>query len=180
MFQLSRIRVAVLAVLALVAFAALPVATTAAAPERFVIEVDETFTDEFLTDVCGFEVTQTVTGTIKGKTFFDEEGNPVREIAQFNLNGTFAANGNVVPFITRGPDRVTFNPDGSMTIQISGIIGRVVVPGQGVLGPVIGNFLVTISPEGDFTFEVIGGRDDGEAFFGSPGEPGLLCDLLAP
>jgi len=180
MFQLPRFRLAVFAILALVAFAALPAAATAAAPERFVFEVDETFTDEFLTEVCGFEVTTTVTGTVRGVSFVDEEGNLVREIVQVNINGTFAANGNVVPFITRQAVRATLHPDGSQTVQLTGILGRAVVPGQGLVGSTIGNFLVTVSGEDEFTFEMIGGRDDAEAFFGSPGEPGPLCDLLAP
>ena len=177
MFQLPRLRLAVFAMLAVVAFAALPAAATAAKPERFVIQVDETFT--FFSESCGFEITQTVTGTIKGVSFFDEEGNLVREIVQVNINGSFAANGNVVPFITRATDRVTIHPDGSLTIHTTGIIGRAVVRGEGLVGATIGHFLLTISPEGEETFEMIGGQENEEEFFGTPGNPGTLCDLLA-
>jgi hypothetical protein len=61
----------------------------------------------------------------------------------------------------------------------AGISGRAVVPGQGLVGATIGHFVVTIPAEGEPIFEMIGGQDNEEAFFGSPGEPGLLCDLLA-
>ena len=158
-----------LALLAL--FVAAPVG--AAKPVAFSEAVDESFVVD---DVCDFPYTQTLIGTVKGRTFIDKAGNPVREIDQIRIDGTFAANGNVVPFVIRQVDHVTFNSDGSVTVTSTGIIGRAVVKGQGLAGATIGRVVLTFPADGgDPTVDFEAGQNNEAEFFGP-----ILCGLLAP
>ena len=122
-----RPRLVVVTIFALLALAlAAPVG--AAKPVPFTETVNESFVVD---DVCAFPYTQTLVGTVTGRTFVDAAGTPVREIARIHIDGTFAANGVVVPFVIREVDHVTFNPDGSVTVASTGIIGRAKVAGAG-------------------------------------------------
>jgi hypothetical protein len=162
-----------LALFALAVLVASPSTALAAKPVPFEFEVNESFT---VTDVCAFPYSQTLVGTIQGTTRFDAAGNPVSEIAQIHLDGTFEANGIVVPFIIRGADHVSFNADGSVTVITSGITGRAVVPGHGLVGGSIGRLQVTFPADGSEPIvEVLSGQNNDEEFFG-----GILCDLLTP
>lgn len=158
-----------LAVLAL----ASPGGAGAAKPEPFTEPIDESFVVD---DVCPFPYTQTLVGTVSGRTFLDAAGNPVREVARIRIDGTFAANGAVVPFVVRQIDHVTVNPDGSVTVASTGIIGRAKAAGVGVVGATIGRYVFTFpAGGGEPTVEFEAGRNNEEAFFGP-----ILCGLLAP
>ena len=145
----------------------LPSPALAAKPVPFTVEINESF---IVTDVCDFPYTQTLIGTVSGRTFVDKAGNPVREVARIRLDGTFAANGNVVPFIVRSIDHVTFNADGSVTVATTGIIGRAAG------GATIGRIVVTFpAGGGEPTIDFEAGRNNESEFFGP-----ILCGKLAP
>lgn len=165
-------RLVILTALALLTLT-LPGPALAAPPVPFSEAINESFV---ITDLCAFPVTQTVTGTVRGRTFVDEAGNPVREIGRVHLDGTFAANGVVVPFIVRQGFNVTFNDDGSVTVALTGVIGRVVVKGQGLVGATIGRVVLTFpAGEGEPTVDFEAGQNNEAEFFGP-----ILCGLLTP
>ena len=170
----TRLRCAiVLPTVVLIALVLAPLGVLAAKPERFSETVNEQFVVD---DVCPFPYTQTLVGTFNGKTWFNESGNPVAEISQFHVEGTFEANGVVVPFIIRTTDHVEFNADGSIVVITSGIIGRAVIPGEGLVGATIGRVRITIPADGsEPIFEFLAGQENEAEFFG-----GTLCDLLTP
>ena len=176
MAPLRRSGPALLIVLAVAAFlVAHPSATTAAptTPERWSEPVDVSFP---VSDVCAFTYTQTIVGMVKGTTFFDREGTPIREVVHVRFDGTFSANGITVPFIVNETDHVTLHADGSVTVVSTGITGRAVVPGQGLVGATIGRLTFSFGPTGEPTgFEFLAGQNNEEEFFG-----GILCDLLTP
>ena len=64
-----RSRVLVISLLALVALAVLVPAAVAAKPETVVIAVDDSGTDQFLTEECGVPVTFHATGRVTLRTF---------------------------------------------------------------------------------------------------------------
>ena len=76
----------------------------AAKPEVIVEEVDEMFIDEFLSDVCGFEVWVTLAGHTKTRIWTDRNGELVRELFTINLLGTVSAGGATLSFVDAGAD----------------------------------------------------------------------------
>jgi len=166
-------RLVILTAIAAVFSLALTGPALAAKPVPFSEAINESFVVD---DVCPFPFTQTLTGTVRGKTFVDGAGNPVREIGRVHLDGTFAANGVVVPFIVRQGFNVTFNDDGSVTVAITGVVGRVVVKGQGLVGATIGRVVLTFPADGgEPTVDFEAGQNNEAEFFGP-----ILCGLLAP
>jgi hypothetical protein len=135
----------------------------AAGPDFFVVPVD----DSFSLDDCGFTIEGRTTGSIRVHDFFDEQGNFVREIANFNLKTTYTnpATGDKLTSISAGPDKLTVNDDGSATLASIGIVARIVAPGQGLLAVQVGTIhLFFTGPDDqdpDVTFEA--GRHDEDA-----------------
>jgi hypothetical protein len=132
----------------------------AAGPDVFTVPVDET--SSF--DACDFPVDVRTTGAIKVHDFFDQQDNLVREIANFNLKFTYTSRltGDTVTSISAGPDKLTVNGDNSATVASIGILGRIVVPGQGLLAVQVGTIHLFFTDPGDdnpeVTFEA--GRHD--------------------
>jgi hypothetical protein len=93
-------------------------AAGAQAPEKEVIQVDDTFEDEFLTEACGVPVTTTVTGTITVFTFPD--GEVLEELTTLNLAIVATAGDNQARFRDVGIDQVRVAPDGTVILSIVG------------------------------------------------------------
>ena len=82
----------------------------AAAPptiERFPVD-SGWFEDEFLSEVCGFEVLVREEGHIAFRTWTDAEGNPTRIVFTINVHGSMTAGGATLRFVDAGMDMVTF------------------------------------------------------------------------
>jgi hypothetical protein len=133
--------------------------------------------DETVTIACdGFTLERHVTGTVRHRLVDDSAGNPVREIHTISLRHrvTNLATGESVSTRDVGVDRVAINPDGSATVAVIGLVGRVVMPGQGLLAADLGRLVLLFeSPEDqdpDVLFEA-GRHDDIDAAF---------CAALAP
>ena len=95
-------------------------ATAAAAqkPTKEVIQVNETFADEFLTDECGVEVTTTATGRVTIFTFPD--GKVLQEMTTLNISLVATAGDNQARFRDVGIDQVRVQPDGTVILSIVG------------------------------------------------------------
>jgi hypothetical protein len=176
----------------LAALTALAVAPALAAPptdpfdERHQV-YDIGFTDSFFD--CGYEIVQSNTGWVKETLTFDDDGNLVAVLARVHYHGSFTnpATGESYSYIGERVEKVTdivFNPDGSpstFTVTINGMIGRLVVPGGGLLTADTGRLAIQVNfdANGNFVSEEVlfeAGIHDGDAFFGSGG----LCELLLP
>lgn len=133
--------------------------------ERVVI--DDLFVDEFLSEECGAEVTAHITGHVIFRTFLDAEGNPVRELHNFALGGTYTSANGSVQFRDVGADRITYLPDGSLLQVVIGSVRSFSIPGQGRAYSDVGQstFLITFDANGDPIFTLIsqhGHHDDSD------------------
>jgi hypothetical protein len=122
-------------------------------------EVDAVFVDEFLTDECGFEVTHTVTGTVKSSVGRNGLG-----LSRFRLRHELIGPGGTLGFPDVGIDKelaVVEEGDTTVTtVMATGVLSlRIVIPGQGVVAANTGREtrITTVdTATGDFiSFEVI-------------------------
>ena len=96
-------------------------------------EVNAVFVDDFLTDECGFEVTHTVTGTVKSSV-----GRNGLSLSRFRLRHELIGPGGTLSFPDVGIDKelavVEEGDTTVVTVQATGVLSlRVVIPGQGVV-----------------------------------------------
>jgi hypothetical protein len=103
-------------------------AAAAQAPEKEVIQVDEEFVDEGLSEECGVEVTVTLTGRVTLFTFPD--GTVLQNLSTLNLEVVFTAGDNQIRVRDVGGDQVRVQPDGTVILSI---IGQVPLGFTGVL-----------------------------------------------
>jgi hypothetical protein len=96
-------------------------ATAAAAqkPEKEVIQVNDTFPDDFLTDACGVPVTTTATGRVTIFRFPDD-GVGMQEHSTLNISLVARAGDNQARFRDVGGDKVRVHPDGTVILSIIG------------------------------------------------------------
>jgi len=100
-----------------------------AAPTFERITVDDTFTDEFLSEACGVEVTTTVSGEVILRTFSGDQAGPA-QLNTLNLAFTATADGRTFRFRDVGGDLTLIEPDGTAVLSI---IGQVPFGFAGVL-----------------------------------------------
>ena len=117
---------AVLGALLVMVFGA--TAAAAQAPEKEVIQVEDTFVEEFLSEECGVEVTATVTGRVTIFTFPD--GRVLQDLTTVNLAIVWTAGDNEVRARDVGIDQVRVQPDGTVILSI---VGQVLFDFTGVL-----------------------------------------------
>jgi hypothetical protein len=103
-------------------------AAAAQAPEKEVIQVEDTFVDEGLSAECGVEVTVTVTGRVT--EFIFPDGTVLQDLSTLNLEVVFTAGDNQIRVRDVGADQVRVQPDGTVILSI---IGQVPVGFTGVL-----------------------------------------------
>jgi hypothetical protein len=157
------------------AFTASPV--LAAKPT--ITEVNETFQDEFLTEICGFPVTITITGLLV--TRVREGGNLAITFAttgaNFRITLTGPTGNSIVQKIA-GLDELTFTAT-SITFKFSGLGTFLVIPGTGVVQISAGRFSSTVIFDpvtGEIVDETFSFR--GREVFNLSEE--RICELLAP
>lgn len=85
--------------------------------ERF--DIDETASDEFLTEACGFPVTTQARGHVIVRTFSGEGTGPA-ELRTLNIALIAMAGGNTYRFRDVGADLVRVEPDGTAILMIIG------------------------------------------------------------
>ena len=156
------VRVLGLGLLAVLLIAA-PV--NAGKPQMERIPVDDLFVDDFLSEVCGAEVTVHFTGHVTFRVFTDADGNPVREVNNYALGGTYSSANGSLRVRDVGVDRITYLPDGSLIQIIIGNVRSFSIPGQGRVYADVGRTVlqITFDANGDPIFTVIsqqGQHDD--------------------
>ncbi len=150
----------------------LAVVPASAAPPM-IIEVNDVFADEFLTDLCGFPVEGRTTGTLIVRS---RAGMEDTTGANFQVTLTNLESGTSITLRTSGLQRIS-STDTSFTFSFSGG-SKLVVPGQGAVFIDVGRIVGTVTFDPD-TGEVIDeefvrkGRAD--AF-----SEAQICALLAP
>lgn len=167
-----------LAMVALLALA--PVTASAAQPEFYTRYDDITIDDPVLTPVCGFPVVSHYEGAVKGRNFYDKEGNLVRSFETYSHHylHTYTNPATGTTLTTGGPAafRYEYHEDGSVTFTATGLQDNITVPGEGSVFRDAGKLVVE---SGEITFEA--GRHDAYRLF-VLGETQLaqgLCDALA-
>ena len=169
-------------VLAALALLAVPLPAVAA-PQRqhFREDIAEEFPRDDLADTCGFPIVQTHIGTVHGWFIETADGTFVADNVYVALDGQFINpdNGRVVSFVIRRSVRSAAGADGSSEVVITGVIGKVRIPGQGVIAATLGRVTLSFPPDGGEPTVTFTGTENEAEFFGSPGDPGVLCDMLA-
>jgi hypothetical protein len=138
-------------------------ATAGAATRHLSFPVDDTFQDEGLTDLCGFDVFINVKGTARVQLFLDDAGNVVREIDTFSGFVTYTSDTGSFSFPLAQP--ITFDYGGgaeigsTATIKLVGLSGHAtgfIASDAGII--ILTGTVVDFSPEGipivDFDGEV--------------------------
>ena len=126
--------------------------------------------DEFLTDCGDFDLRDHFTFEIHGKVFLDDAGNPVRIVEQVSGTDTFynSVTGESVTGTINAGETVDL-VDG--TVTENGTIGRITVPGLGVVFFDVGKFIIDF----DEGLVFLAGRH--HAFFEE--DYAQLCALLS-
>jgi L-cysteine desulfidase len=103
-------------------------AAAAQAPEKVVIQVDDEFVDEGLSEECGVDVTVTQTGRVT--MFIFPDGKVLQNLTTLNLVTVFTAGDNQIRTRDVGIDQVRVQRDGTLILSI---VGQVPVGFTGVL-----------------------------------------------
>ena len=138
----------VLCMMALLSFVALAAAPAEAAQPE-ILKMPADFTDTF--DTCGFTVEHHVEGHLTIHIFFDKNGNPRFQVNTFAFTESFTNPVNGMSITTRnvGPDKITFNEDGTVTVATIGLLSHVIVKGQGETAALVGKIVFTFDAEGN-------------------------------
>jgi hypothetical protein len=139
------------------------------------VDAGFSFENEFFSEVCGFEVTGTVSGTANVTLFLDSSGTVVREIDSYGSSSvTFSGNGQSFRFPGSFALSVrTIYPEGATLgapaiLTITGLLGHVRGSGADAGQDVGTATVVDFSPEGiplTNNFELVssrGNRESGE------------------
>jgi hypothetical protein len=170
-------KLAALAAVTAVAVLAVAAAATAGGPVHSVENFDEMFTIPAAPEgPCAFAIQVHARGTIKTKEFFDSAGNLTRVISAFpRARVTFSANGKSISTVTPSVEHITFNPDGSATLTVTGLSGHLITgggpPHAADVGRVVLFFSSPTDMEPDLIFQA-GQFNDGPF--------PQLCAVLAP
>ena len=142
----------------------------AAKPEVIVEEVDEMFLDEFLSDVCGFDVWVTLAGHTKTRIWADRNGDLVRELFSISIHGTLSAGGATLSFVDAGSDMLVPLEGGGVQVAVRGNLQLVTAPGHGPILGAAGRFVFTDIPVLD---------DEGNPVLDEDGNPVSVFEVLA-
>jgi hypothetical protein len=141
-------------------------AMLAAAPAEaagpFILKVPVDFTDTF--NGCGFTIVHHTEGFFTIHVFFDRNGNPRMEIDTLSLKETLTNPATGVSLFTPDveADIGTFQQDGSSTLAVVGLLGHIVIKGQGEIAAQVGRIVFKLDAAGNLigvVFEA-GQRDD--------------------
>jgi hypothetical protein len=146
---------------------ALLVTLAAPAPAHAQKPVREVFPppDDAVTEACGFPVLVHADGAVIRKTWFDEQGNPVRAVETYPGLTYVLTNQTTqqqIQFPVVGPAFYDFHPDGSFTVTGSGPWGwwpENPETGEPGIFLIRGRLTFTVDAEGELvSFDVITGH----------------------
>ena len=144
----------------LIALAVVP-AATANRPFR---EVNEAQEDVVITDQCAFPVLGHVEGREIITTFTDRAGNPVKQIGVFpgnTLTFTNLDTGESITLVATGSFHVRAEPDGSVTVVVTGhgpFLSNPITGEPGIWYLSGGQVLATFDAEGNMTSVALRGN----------------------
>jgi hypothetical protein len=147
----------------------------AAKPEQVEdIRWDGTVTepDEFLSAECGFAVTATSRGHLRGTVYLNQDGSIKRFVSHPSFSTVLSSASATIETADRGVDKITANADGTLTVHGTGIHFR--VKGEAYA---IGLWRITFDPETD---EMISAEYHGNFGLERPDLVPFNCDRLAP
>jgi hypothetical protein len=124
--------------------------TLAVPPTTEVVTIEDfTFVD---TELCGFPITFTESGTFKVTTFYDAEGNPVRTVlTNFNERYVATATANEKTLTTNYPLAIITSFEAGAVLEL-GLQNAYTVPGAGVVLLDAGRVIFDLAT-GDVVFE---------------------------
>jgi hypothetical protein len=150
---------------------AVAIPARAAAPTTDVVHINSTSVAAQTSAACGFTVLRHVEGTLVVRTFYDNAGGFRRELDQYHLVQTLAANGNTLVGHTDQNIHVVLLPDGSFTVAYAGTDARTTVPGAGISFGSAGRLLEVYDADGN----LVSAQDVGDV----RGDFAALCAALA-
>jgi hypothetical protein len=159
---------------AFVATAALATSALAAPPVHIIHEVDDG--RDIPPSECGFPIAEHVEGTVRETIFFNTDGEPERAMnsfVNFKVTWTNTLSGATAWTVQSATQHVTWHDDGSTTLIITGLHGRVRSPAGGFVAD-IGRVVLHLPAEGPVEVVEFDGRSDGQG-----GPLPELCDALA-
>lgn len=114
--------------------------------------------DPFLSDACGFSITFSAKGRFRGTVYFNADGSFRRFVGHPSFRQTLSSEWGAITTDDRGVDKITENPDGTLSVFGTGIHLR--VKGEAyaiglwrlVIDPVTGE-LLDASYHGNFGLE---------------------------
>jgi hypothetical protein len=146
MMKAPSIRRAALIAVGIAASLLLAASANATPPSSTIVTVDLTFTNTF---DCSFPLTETVTGAYKDTIYYDNDGNPTKEILTSQFGGPLTVTWtNPLTDATltsheAAPLIVYYNPDGSFqSLQNVGLVFNVTIPGQGTVLLDVGRIVI--------------------------------------
>jgi hypothetical protein len=159
--------------------AALPAVAAAIPPEHFPTEqIDETFIVPAAPEgPCPFAIEGRFTARLEHTHFFDQEGNEIRNLTRLiGAATTWTANGKSITDQVGGVEHVTLDPEtGSATLTLTGLLGHLVVRGEGVAAQDSGRIVLFFEGPEDEEPDVLFERGN----LGGGPFP-ALCEILAP
>ena len=141
-------------------------------------QIDETFVVPAAPEgPCAFEIEGHFTAQLEHTHFFDRDGNEIRNLTRLlGATTTWSANGKSITDKVGGIEHLTLDPEtGSATLTLTGLLGHLLVRGQGIAAQDSGRIVLFFEgpedEEPDVLFER--GRLSGGPF-------PALCEILAP
>ena len=159
--------------------AALVAPAAAGKPTMEVIKIaDVGILDEFLTEVCGFDIFFDGAGHFTLRQFTDRAGDFRGEVNNFAIRVRYYSEFGSVNAVDTGADRVTVLDDGSQVFSIIGNVQSITVPGHGRVYSNNGQmtFHITFDAEGNPTFELLSAPGQHPEV----GQEVVLCEFLGP
>jgi hypothetical protein len=128
--------------------------------------------DPDYTEACGFDVFSAAKGHFRVTVYFDQEGQFKRLVSHPSFSTTLSSQYGTLTTADRGMDRVTENPDGTVTIFGTGV--HLKVRGG---AHAIGLWVLTIDPA---TGELLDAEYHGRFDVLAPEITDYICDQLGP
>jgi hypothetical protein len=176
--RVSRLLRVALVAMSLILCCATPAAGAKPSVERVPLNLSGIFQPQ-LSAFCGFDIWADVSGHFQFRVFSDNAGNPTREIDNYALRIQWYTSGDAsLATVFVGPDRVTFNDDGSLDVFLTGNRESLHGPGIGSAYQSVGwtHVHVTFDTDGNQLEELVSvvGQHDADNVRDS-----AICALLS-
>lgn len=142
----------------------------AAKPTVERIPFEDQFADQFLSEVCGFDVMVSVSGHFVSHVWTDAEDNFVREVFSISLRGSVTAGGQTLHFVDTGMDTTTALEGGAILVEVHGNVRLLTAKGAGPVLGSAGRSAFVVTPVLD---------EDGNPVLDEDGFPVFDFELLA-